>query len=402
MLAAIGKGAQGTVYLCVCTADDECYAVKAVDRSQVAASVLRDHGSAEVDAMVTLRHPHVVRLHEVIDDPAQDCVFLVVEYVDGKPVGTVNAETGVCVSNLRDEAEFDKFVTQQLRALRHLHARGVVHGDVKVDNILVTRNNQPPPPSNTPRNPDTTPQPPPDRFATKLCDFGVATLFDTPKRKWAELSSTGGSGTMSAKTSSSKSTHTGQERTPLTDGGLAMAPVQPEGPRPANPRPISPSLAASPHRRDDDSPTQNEGYPQAEAEDVSPVRASGGGASAASALRQSRSPRPISPARAQKIQGTPHYLSPERFSGEAPSPASGLWALGVTMYALVYGRLPFTGGNLLELSRQVSRGVVFPASSGRGDEQSAADRLAARWQPCMQALLSLDPDERWKAYERMA
>ncbi len=53
------------------------------------------------------------------------------------------------------------------------------------------------------------------------------------------------------------------------------------------------------------------------------------------------------------LAGTPHYMSPETFAGEAPSPAADVWALGVTYFLMLTGRLPFTGDTVTELKQNV-------------------------------------------------
>jgi hypothetical protein len=89
------------------------------------------------------------------------------------------------------------------------------------------------------------------------------------------------------------------------------------------------------------------------------------------------------------VAGTPEYMSPEHLRGEEPDPRSDLYSLGVVLYRMLTGRLPFTrehpGPKPMALA-QARPGVDFPAGLQEVVEQS----------------LRHDPSQRFKAARDMA
>ncbi len=120
----IGQGAMGAVY----RADDEVLA-RPVALKRLHADDARAHARLlrEARSAAQLQHPNVIAVYEVIDEPP----CLAMEMVDGVTL------TAWLASKRRPWREVLAMVVQAGRGLAAAHARGLVHGDFKPDNILV-------------------------------------------------------------------------------------------------------------------------------------------------------------------------------------------------------------------------------------------------------------------------
>ncbi|MCP2335079.1 serine/threonine-protein kinase [Actinomadura rupiterrae] len=87
------------------------------------------------------------------------------------------------------------------------------------------------------------------------------------------------------------------------------------------------------------------------------------------------------------VMGSPAYIAPERARGRTAGPASDLWSLGVTMYAMVEGRSPF--------ERNEPMAALVAVISEEPDPPSRSGPLT----PVIQGLLRKNPDERMGAIE---
>ena len=89
------------------------------------------------------------------------------------------------------------------------------------------------------------------------------------------------------------------------------------------------------------------------------------------------------------VLGTMHYLSPEQARGKQADGRSDLWALGVVLYEMLCGRLPFAGESPQAILYSVIKSAPLPLDKFRPG-------LPSRLLDCVQRLLAKDPGQRYQ------
>lgn len=145
----IGVGGMAVVYKALDNFDNKTVAVKILKEEFSSDDDFRRRFKNESKAVAVLSHPNVVKVYDV--SFGETLQYIVMEYVDGITLKQYIQQKGAL--SLREVVLIG---TQILRALQHAHEKGVIHRDIKPQNIMLLRDNK----------------------TIKVADFGIASFHN--------------------------------------------------------------------------------------------------------------------------------------------------------------------------------------------------------------------------------
>ncbi len=126
----LGRGGMGTVYLAREPALDRLVAIKVLPPDRAQSSDLRERFRREARTAAQLSHPNIVPLLTFGEDDG--LIYFVMGYVEGETLSARVQREGRL-----DVGEAVRVLSELAQALSYAHSRGVVHRDVKPDNVLL-------------------------------------------------------------------------------------------------------------------------------------------------------------------------------------------------------------------------------------------------------------------------
>ncbi len=133
ILDVLGTGGMAVVYRAYCHRLNRHVAVKILKSELAADQDLRRRFHDESQAVAMLSHPNIVAVYDVSQVDGRE--FIVMELIDGITLKQYMHKRGGCL-NWREALHF---ITQILQGLKHAHSRGIIHRDIKPQNVMVLR-----------------------------------------------------------------------------------------------------------------------------------------------------------------------------------------------------------------------------------------------------------------------
>lgn len=157
----VGVGGMAIVYKAYDKTDERVVAIKVLKEEFLANEEFRRRFKNESNAIAILSHPNIVKVFDFyFSDRLQ---YIVMEFIEG-----ITLKEYIEQQRVVSWKETLHFITQILRALQHAHDKGVVHRDIKPQNIMVLQNGN-----------------------IKVTDFGIARFSRGETRTLAETGAIG-------------------------------------------------------------------------------------------------------------------------------------------------------------------------------------------------------------------
>lgn len=146
VIKRLASGSTSVVVLVEKEISQETFVAKIISKEDSIKQDFYELTMNEINVQKTLSHPHIVKLQESfeIKNEGKEYIVIIMEYCE-------NGDLFSYVMNQKEcnESQLKKIIIGFLEAVQYLHHKGISHGDIKSENVLLDSN-----------------------FSPKLCDFG--------------------------------------------------------------------------------------------------------------------------------------------------------------------------------------------------------------------------------------
>ncbi len=131
VIEVIGRGGMGTVYKALQRNLDRVVAIKMLSEELASDTEFRARFQQEATLIARLHHPNIIQVYDI--EPHNHTFCIIMEFLEGESL-QAKLDRDVCIA----ENEIVTLGVQVAKALHHAHGHGIIHRDIKPDNIHIS------------------------------------------------------------------------------------------------------------------------------------------------------------------------------------------------------------------------------------------------------------------------
>ena len=136
----LGKGAFGEVYLTKKTGETKYYATKKYDRDKIDNTDAMKYLKNEIAILQSLKHPNIVKFEDI--KKTKKHYYIVMDYCNGGELSEALEKYQAKNGNPFPEDLVQYIMRQIISAFKYIHGQGIMHRDIKLENILLNYENE--------------------------------------------------------------------------------------------------------------------------------------------------------------------------------------------------------------------------------------------------------------------
>jgi serine/threonine protein kinase len=136
----LGSGSFGEVYLTKKNGEKKYYATKKYERDKIEKTEAMKYLKNEINILQSLKHPNIVKYDDI--KKTKKHFYIVMDYCNGGELSKALEKYQIKNGKPFPEYLVQYFMRQIISAFQYIHGQGIMHRDIKLENILLNYENE--------------------------------------------------------------------------------------------------------------------------------------------------------------------------------------------------------------------------------------------------------------------
>ena len=135
LIKSLGKGSFGEVYLTKKEKNSKLFATKRIPCSKLSSKDFKKYLDNEIKIMRKLQHENIIKFQDCYQ--TENNIYIIMEYINGGSLSEFLSKYKLKHGHPFPQKMIQHFVKQIVQGLIYIHSKGIIHRDIKLENILI-------------------------------------------------------------------------------------------------------------------------------------------------------------------------------------------------------------------------------------------------------------------------